>query len=242
RGDRLHLAPLGGAARRDRARLPRASGGAEPAGHRHHAAGPRRAGLSEQRQVRLLLGLTAFAGALRLLQLARLHPIVWDEIEYFRATDWVWRGLVPYRDFWDIHTPLQWFVFAPFAALTTSPGVSAVIALRWAQLPLWILTFALLWKWMRAEGLSARSTAVAVLFAVCSTQFTLAAIEYRIDALGCALFVAALLLLQRGHGAWAGVALCLAGFANIRFGPLIVLAALLTRLRWRVIAGGIAAF
>ena len=95
---------------------------------------------------------------------------------------------------------------------------------------------------MRGEGLSARATALATLLAVCSTQFALAAMEYRVDALACALFVAALLLLQRGHGAWGGAVLCLAGFANVRFGPLIVAAVLLSRLRWRAIAGGAAAF
>ncbi len=196
----------------------------------------------KNRTVAAVGGLIGIAASLRLLQLARLHPIVWDEILYFRCTDWVWRGRVPYRDFWMNQTPLQWFVFAPFAALTKSPGVSAILAMRWAQLPLWILTFALLWKWMRGEGLSARSRALAVLLAACSTQFALAAIEYRVDALGCAFFIAALLLLQRGHGAWAGVAFCLAGFANIRFGPLIVAAVLLSRLRWRAIAGGVITF
>jgi hypothetical protein len=196
----------------------------------------------KDRGVKLVGWLIGITAALRLLQLARLHPIVWDEVLYFRCTDWVWRGLVPYRDFWMNQTPLQWFVFAPFAALTRSPGVSAILAMRWAQMPLWILTFALLWKWMRGEGLSARSTALAVLLAACSTQFALAAIEYRVDALSCALFIAALLLLQRGRGAWAGVAFCLAGFANIRFGPLIVAAVLLSRLRWHAIAGGVATF
>jgi hypothetical protein len=195
----------------------------------------------ERRGVALVGWLIGIAAALRLLPLARLHPIVWDEIEFFRATDFVARGLVPYRDFWEHHTPLQWFVFAPVAALVKSPGVGAILAMRWAQLPLWIVTFVLLWKWMRGEGLSALGTALAVLFAVCSTQFMLAAIEYRVDALGCALFVTGLFLLQRGHGAWAGAALCLAGFANVRLGPILVLTILLSRLRWRAIAGAAAA-
>ena len=36
--------------------------------------------------------LMALTAALRLFQLARLHPIVWDEVLYFRCTDWVRRG------------------------------------------------------------------------------------------------------------------------------------------------------
>jgi len=194
----------------------------------------------ERRRVALVAWLIGIAGGLRLLPLARLHPIAWDEIEYFRATDWVARGLVPYRDFWEHHTPLQWFVFAPVAALTTSPGVSAILAMRWAQVPLWIVTFVLLAKWMRRAGASPLATVIALLCALCSTLFTLGAIEYRVDVLGCALFVAGLFLLQRGNGAVAGVVLCLAGFANIRLGPLLVLAVLLSRLRWRAIAGAAA--
>ena len=72
-------------------------------------------------------GISMLSIAARLLQLQGLHPLVWDEIEFFRATDWVRRGLVPYRDFWEHHTPLQWFLFAPVTALTNSPGVSAIV-------------------------------------------------------------------------------------------------------------------
>ena len=134
--------------------------------------------------------LIGLAGALRLLPLARLHPLAWDEIEYFRATDWVSRGLVPYRDFWEHHTPLQWFVFAPIAAMTSSPGASAILAMRWAQLPLWIAAFALLARLMRREGASPLATRIALLCGVCSTLFCLGAMEYRVDVLGCALYVA----------------------------------------------------
>ena len=188
------------------------------------------------RRVALVGWLIAIAGALRLLPLARLHPIVWDEIEYFRATDWVAHGLVPYRDFWEHHTPLQWFVFAPIAALTKSPGVSAILTMRWAQVPLWIVTFVLLAKWMRRAGASKVATLLAVLCALCSTRFMLGAIEYRVDALGCALFIAALYL----GGFARGAALCLAGFANIRLGPLLALTILvnpLPRERERVAEG-----
>jgi hypothetical protein len=86
----------------------------------------------------IILAIPAIAG--RLLQLAGLHPLVWDEIEFFRATDWVRQGLVPYRDFWEHHTPLQWFLYAPIAALTHSAGAPAIIFMRFAQIPLWVAT------------------------------------------------------------------------------------------------------
>jgi hypothetical protein len=191
--------------------------------------------------------LIGIAAALRLLQLGRLHPVVWDEIEFFHATDWVRRGLVPYRDFWEHHTPLQWFVFAPIVALTRSPGVSAILFLRWAQLPLWILTFVLLAAWMRRAGASKAAVLVAVLLAICSTQFMLAAIEYRLDTLGCLGYVAGLFLLQRDRAFGAGVALCLAGLANMRLGPLLVVTVIVFVVRaWRpglrLIAGGLVTF
>lgn len=192
----------------------------------------------ERRGAAVVGWLIGVAALLRLLPLARLHPIAWDEIEYFRATDWVARGLVPYRDFWEHHSPLQWFVFAPVAAMTSSPGVSAILAMRWAQLPLLVATFVLLAKWMRREGASELAARMAVLLAICSTLFTLGAIEYRVDVLGCALYVAGLFF-----GGWAGgAALCLAAFANVRLGPLIVVTILLSRTRWRAMAGAAAAF
>jgi hypothetical protein len=182
----------------------------------------------------LLRIIALLAVAARLLQLQGLHPLVWDEIEFFRATDWVRRGLVPYRDFWEHHTPLQWFLFAPFTALTHSPGVSAIILMRWAQLPLWIVAFILLRGWMRRAGVSEFAAWSALALVLCSTLFMLPAVEYRVDVLGCVVYVAALALLQRiGEGRtfafFGGAMLCLAGFANLRLGPLAVLTLLLVR-------------
>lgn len=173
------------------------------------------------------------AGA-RLLQLQGLHPLVWDEIEFFRATDWVRRGLVPYRDFWEHHTPLQWFLFAPVTALTHSTGASAILMMRWAQLPLWIVAFILLRVWMRRSGSSDFAAWTAIALVLCSSLFMLPAVEYRVDVLGCVLYLAALTLLQRMDDGrrfafFGGALLCVAGFANLRLGPLAVLTLLLAR-------------
>src|SRR4051795_5318123 len=190
--------------------------------------------MNTRRATALLGALSLLSLLARLLQLQGLHPIVWDEIEFFRATDWVRRGLVPYRDFWEHHTPLQWFFSAPITALTNSPGVSAILLMRWAQLPLWIATFLLLRGWMRRAGISAFAAWTAMTLVLCSTLFMLPAVEYRVDVLGCALYIAALFFLQRiGESpkfAFAGGAmLCLAGLANLRLGPLAVLTLLLAR-------------
>jgi hypothetical protein len=177
----------------------------------------------------------ALAAAARTLSLTWLHPLNWDEIEYFRATQWVGRGLVPYRDFWEHHTPLQWFLFGPITRFIHSPGAAAIIAMRWAQVPLWVVTFVFLFVWMRRAALERTSILIAILLALCSTMFMLAAVEYRVDALGCALYILALvLLLDADRSVWhalaGGAALCLAGFSNIRLGPLLALTALLMRI------------
>jgi len=187
-----------------------------------------------KRATAFFAGISILSIAARLLQLQGLHPLVWDEIEFFRATDWVRRGLVPYRDFWEHHTPLQWFLFAPITALTNSPGVSAILLMRWAQLPLWIITFILLRGWMRRAGVSAFAAWSAIALVLCSTLFMLPAVEYRVDVLGCAVYVAALFFLQRiadgpKFAFLGGAMLCVAGLANLRLGPLAVLTLLLVR-------------
>src|SRR5438270_8777340 len=134
-------------------------------------------------RVRFVHALIGLAAAARAISLAWLHPLNWDEIEYRRATAWVWSGLVPYRDFWEHHTPLQWFVFAPIAAIARGPGVSAIVALRFAQAIVWAMCFLLLNLWMRDAGIGRFARAAAILTALCSSMFMLAAVEYRVDAL-----------------------------------------------------------
>ena len=181
----------------------------------------------------LILALPALAG--RLLQLAGLHPLIWDEVEFFRATEWVRQGLVPYRDFWEHHTPLQWFIFAPFAAMTNSAGVPAIILLRVAQIPLWIATFVLLMRWMERAGIARWARWAGMGVALSSSLLMLPAVEYRVDVLGCFFLVLAIYLVQRmpdgaGYAFFAGAAFCLAGFANLRLGPVVVIAVLLSRI------------
>lgn len=175
-------------------------------------------------RVRFVSALLGLAAAARGFSLTFLRPLNWDEIEYFRATDWVRNGLVPYRDFFEHHTPLQWFVFAPLIGFVHSAGAAAIIAMRWAQVPLWIATFWLMSIWMRRAGLSIFARLCAIAIALCSSMFMLAAIEYRVDALACMLLALALVLEQRASMASAGAALVLAGFANVRLGPMLVVA------------------
>ncbi len=180
--------------------------------------------MEDRRGIALPATLIALSVAARLAQLQWLHPLQWDEVEYFRATDWVRQGLVPYRDFWEHHTPLQWFLFAPFTALVHPPGVASVVALRWAQLPLWIAAFALLAAWMRGAGIPRVARWAAMALALTSSLFMLPAVEFRVDVVAGMLLLLGLVLLQRARFVWAGAAFALAGFANLRFGPVVVIA------------------
>jgi hypothetical protein len=202
--------------------------------------------VNESTSVRVPIAIAISAALVRLLPLHFLHPLNWDEIEFFSATKWIGQGLVPFRDFWEHHAPLMWFVFAPITRLTDSPGVDAIIALRWAQVPVWIATFWLLNVWMRNAGLSrfARWTAMAI--ALCSSLFMTPAVEYRVESLGCLFVVLGLVLAQRERWFFAGAAFCLAGLTNLRLGPVLVVAVLsllvMRRLRATpIVAGGFAA-
>lgn len=157
-----------------------------------------------------------------LLDLQWTHPLQWDEVEFFRATRWIAEGRVPFRDFWEHHLPLQWYVFAPFAALLSGgPGVASVLALRWVQLALWI---ALFWK----VGVSpARAGRMSALLLLASPLFARTAIEYRLDVLGSVCYIGALALAvtrPRSRLAWiaAGALMSAGVLANMRMMPLAI--------------------
>lgn len=160
-----------------------------------------------------------------LFSLTAGHAIAIDEVEFFRAARWVGEGQVPFRDFWEHHTPLQWYIFAPFARIAWGEGVGALIAMRWLQLPFWIATFALLDSLMRNRASWARWLAIALPLA--SWTFVQKAIEFRVDTLGCFFFASALWLMRGHRTVWAGVSLSLAVLANLRLAPVAAVAALM---------------
>lgn len=191
--------------------------------------------MKRERFVPLLMALVAVGAAARAISLQFLRPLNWDEIEHFRASEWIRDGLVPFRDFWEHHTPLLWYLGAPFTALTGSQGVDAVVLMRWTQAPLWIVTFWLLNLWMRDAGLGQFARWAGILAAASSSLLMIPAVEYRQDTLANLLFVAGLVLLQRSTASarnafFAGVVFCFAGLANLRLGPLLAITVLLARI------------
>lgn len=189
----------------------------------------------------LLVAVAATAG---LFAMVFGRAISLDEVEYFRAAAWVGQGLLPYRDFWEHHAPLQWYLTAPFTpAALTSRGITPFIMMRFVQAPFWIATAVLLMLWMRTAGISRSSRWLALAIGLSSWTFVFNAIEFRVDTVACFFFVLGLWLMWRCEP-WAqiasGAALAAAATANLRFVPLVVIAALLytvfdpVRSSWRV--------
>jgi hypothetical protein len=189
--------------------------------------------VNERRATAIAIGIALSAALVRLVPLGWLHPLNWDEIEFYRATRWIAEGRVPFRDFWEHHSPLGWFLFAPFSLLNDSPGVSAILSMRWAQIPVWLATFWLANVYMRNAGLSRFARWAPMALALSSSFLMTSAVEYRVDPVATALFVGALVLAQRDTARsmfMAGLLFCFVGLANIRFGPLLVVTVLFLRL------------
>jgi hypothetical protein len=157
-----------------------------------------------------------------------------DEVEFFRATKWVGQGLVPFRDFWEHHLPLQWIVFGPIARLfANGPGVESIVVMRWAQMALWVAIFALLVRFTRRAGLDPWPSVVLLLV---SMTFVRKAIEYRLDVPGNLAYLGAVALIAFGGSTrrWIGFGalMSMAVLANMRLAPLVVITAALA-LFWR---------
>ena len=185
----------------------------------------------------------AAAGVLLLFWLQGGHAVDWDEIEFARATAWVRMGRLPYRDFWEHHTPLQWFLFAPATALAQGPGVAAILALRWSQLLVWIPAGWALKVGMDEAGVPGRHQLAGFALILASPFFFMKSMEFRVDCLATALLAMGWALWvrpgrTRRRAVLAGVCFALTILANLRMGPVAVLAAGLTlvldpdRRRW----------
>lgn len=164
-------------------------------------------------------------------------PLGWDEVEFFRATKWISEGQLPFRDFWEHHTPLQWYVFAPVAYFANGPGAESIVLMRWAQVPFWIAMFAIVAAFSRFGDVPAGTRRYAFALLLSSAPFVSRAIEYRVDVLGNLGYFAAILLVLRRQTprAWIafGVLMSLAVLANMRLAPLVVLTAIVFLVRER---------
>lgn len=160
----------------------------------------------------------AWAILLWLLLMAFAHPVSHDESQYVAATALVARGLLPYRDFAYLQTPLQPFIFAPLA--WTSVGALLVMS-RLANATLAGATLALVYSAARRGGADRGAALAASILLLTSHAFLWASGVARNDMLPAALLTAALWVEMRGKRRlqhWvAGAALGLAAAAKVSY-------------------------
>ena len=162
----------------------------------------------------LLIGLAAIFAILALLR-----PVDHDESQYVAAAALTAHGLLPYKDFAYLQTPLQPYLFAPVALLA---GAWTWPALRILNALLGVATIACVHTAARTLGAKPKAAlACAALFATCDILlFSIG--TARNDALPAALLAAALPLIvrpttTRATAAIAGLLLASAAAAKISY-------------------------
>ncbi|WP_426162867.1 glycosyltransferase family 39 protein [Sandarakinorhabdus sp. DWP1-3-1] len=175
----------------------------------------------------------ALAGWLALMVL--LQPINHDEDQYVAAAALAGQGLLPFRDFLYLQTPLQPYVLGPLAAIT--PGWT-LLALRLANAAFGLATIIGVYGALRRHGAGDRTAAWAGGLLAFSVPFAYGARVARNDALPTALMALALWALAGSPGRTrlllAGLALGLATSAKISLAP--PLAAVGLWLAWQALS------
>jgi hypothetical protein len=140
--------------------------------------------------------LLAAALALRLFAITR-YAFDSDEAQHLHVM-WGWtQGLLPYRDFFDNHTPLFHLLYAPLlAALGETPRI--LFWMRLAVVPLHLLALALTFR-LGAGLLGRRSALWGTVLLAWLPPFFYRTLEFRTDDLWALLWLAALVLLLTGR-------------------------------------------
>jgi len=155
--------------------------------------------------------------ALWLLGISLVRPLSVDESQYVAATALAARGLLPYRDFAYLQTPLQPFVFAPLQWLFAG---HLLLAMRITNALLGLVTVFFVYAAGRRAGANERPALIAAAMLAACESFSWCAGVARNDMLPAALMGLGLWLIARG-GNWrllgAGVAFGLAASAKISY-------------------------
>lgn len=176
------------------------------------------------------------ASTIPVLAFLRFSPFNHDEIEYARATRWVLEGRLPFRDFFEHHTPLLWYLMAPVAAISRGADLGTFLAFRAATVVLWVGTVATLYALLRRRGAPLWATLLAFALVLGSVTVTRNIVELRPDAVMGLTYVVALFLLETSFDGppretsrlfLAGAALALGCLAAQRMAPVAVLTTLL---------------
>jgi len=161
----------------------------------------------------------AFAAlTLWLVAIAFVRRLSIDESQYVAATALTARGLLPYRDFAYLQTPLQPFVFAPLQWLFAG---HLLLAMRLANALLGLVTVVLVYRIARRAGAKeAAALAAAAMLTACQS-FTWSVGVARNDMLPAALMIVGLWTIAGDRKALSlfggGVAFGLAASAKISY-------------------------
>ena len=119
---------------------------------------------------------------LMLLTLAlSFNRVFWnDEIEHIHASWYVQHGQVPYRDFFEHHHPLLWFVLAPLLSLL-GEGLAVLVVARLLMLLLAAGIAWLTWRIARLAGGDAEAGLLAVAILFSNFMFLPCVMEVRPD-------------------------------------------------------------
>jgi hypothetical protein len=156
------------------------------------SAAPETLSATERRLAWALLGCGLL---LRLLYIWRFR-IDSDEPQHLHVV-WAWtRGLLPYRDVFDNHSPLFQALYAPlFHLLGVRPDI--LLPMRLAELPIFALTIFCVWK-IGAALYSPRTALWTAVLAAFYAAFYFDSIEFRPDQLWTLVWMLILLVLVTG--------------------------------------------
>jgi len=138
-----------------------------------------------------------------------------DEVEHLHVSWLVAQGLTPYRDFWQNHSPLFWYLLAPAVAAFQSASVLVFARILAAALFLAVAAASGWWCWRVYRS---RAAAIAAALIVLAPGVRLEGAWLRPDQLAALLAVAALAVVAAGRpsplqallaGAALGLSVCL---------------------------------
>ena len=73
--------------------------------------------MSEKCFSRILLFLIGISALCVLINIFIGYQAITDDLEHIHASWLVWNGQVPYKDFFEHHHPLMWYLFAPIVGM-----------------------------------------------------------------------------------------------------------------------------
>ena len=160
----------------------------------------------------------------------RIEAVQLDEFEHLHASWLISQGQKPYVDFFEHHTPLFYYLGAPFLALVKNPGFDMVLNMRFLALGFSVAMAAASWFWLRRHGPAHGLLAVGLL-ASSSNLLSLGHTTF-LDTYSAPLLVMSAALIAGGKGKprWmlaSGVCFGLAVLINLKvsmavFAPIVI--------------------